>query len=299
MDQLLTIRVFVEVAREGSFTRAADRLALSRSMITRHIAALESRLKTRLINRDTRKLSLTEAGESYFERTRNIVGQLSEAETFVTSFASVPSGRLRVVAPVVFGQRNLGPVLHAYRQQYPDVLLDLTLSDAGRDLIAQGYDVGILPDSEIRGVTWVTRPLVSTPVVACASPAYIAWHGLPRNPRDLVDHACVHSGGGAERVFHGPEGEVRVTLQSALLANDFEVLRQAALAGMGVGLLPAALVRQDLKQGALVALLTNYGLRPRELHIVYASKSFLPLKIRTFVDHLVAHFMLPETVQLV
>lgn len=293
MDQFQTIRVFVEVANEGSFTRAAERLDLSRSVITRHIAALETRLKTRLINRDTRKLSLTEAGEFYIERARRIVRQLTETEALVTSFANAPCGRLRVVAPVAFGQRNMGAVLHTYRQRYPDVLPELTLSDDDCDLIAQGYDVGILPASGIRGVTWVTRPLVSTSVVACASPGYIARHGLPREPRELVDHAYVHSGSRTEHVFHGPDGEIRIALQSALIANDIEVLRQAALAGMGIAFLPAVMVQRDLRQGALVALFTNYTLPSRDLRVAYASRSFLPAKIRTFVDHLVAHFLPP------
>ncbi|WP_080439881.1 LysR family transcriptional regulator [Burkholderia ubonensis] len=294
MDYVESIRVFVRVANFRSFSKAAEQLDQSRAAITRQIQYLESHLGTRLLNRTTRSLSLTEAGRLYLQRVTRILVELDDTEQLVVEHSAAPAGVLRILAPVVFAQRNLAPVLQSYRAKYPHVLPEVMLTDSDIDLVAQGYDVGIVPTGSVRNVTSVTRPLIASSTTVCAAPDYLARHGVPENPADLTNHATLttssgHASGGALK-FAGPDGEVGVSLRPALVANDTEVLRQAALNGMGIGFLPSIIVRDDVRGGRLVCLLDDYQLPGRALQIVYASRQHLPAKIRTFIDHLVSWF---------
>jgi DNA-binding transcriptional LysR family regulator len=294
MDRVESMRAFMLIANFGSFTRAAEQLDQSRAVITRHIRNLESHLGTRLLNRSTRSLSLTDVGRLYLERVTHILDALDDIEQQVADQSAGPAGLLRILAPVVFAQRNLAPVLQSYRAKYPRVLPELMLTDSNFDLITQGYDIGIVPTESVRSLTSVARLLTGTSTKVCASPSYLARQGVPENPADLKNHDTVmtlsdHASGGALR-FTGPDGEVGVPLRPALVANDTEVLRQAVLNSMGIGFLPSALVRDDVRNGHLVCLLDDYRLPGRELQIVYASRQHLPAKMRTFIDHLVSWF---------
>jgi DNA-binding transcriptional LysR family regulator len=294
MDRVESMRAFMLIANFGSFTRAAEQLDQSRAVITRHIRNLESHLGTRLLNRSTRSLSLTDVGRLYLERVTHILDALDDIEQQVADQSAGPAGLLRILAPVVFAQRNLAPVLQSYRAKYPRVLPELMLTDSNFDLITQGYDIGIVPTESVRSLTSVARLLTGTSTKVCASPSYLARQGVPENPADLKNHDTVmtlsdHASGGALR-FTGPDGEVGVPLRPALVANDTEVLRQAVLNSMGIGFLPSTLVRDDVRNGHLVCLLDDYRLPGRELQIVYASRLHLPAKMRTFIDHLVSWF---------
>ncbi|WP_341315505.1 LysR family transcriptional regulator [Paraburkholderia sp. IMGN_8] len=293
MNQLQSMRVFVKVADLGSFVRAAGVLDLSTAVVTRHVADLEGRLGTRLLNRTTRRLSLTESGTTYLERVRHILDDLEGVEQMVVARNHEPVGTLRIVAPVVFGLHSLAPVVQSYAERYPDVMPDVTLADRHVDLVEEGFDVGILVARQMRSASIVTRRLTTGYMTVCASPAYLAQHGTPTHPEHLRAHPCLSrpaEQGGDERVFTGPDGEVRVRPTNAIAANNTEMLRQFALLGMGVAILPSYLIGRDLEVGRLVPLLGDYRLPQVEITIAYPSRRHLPAKVRTFIDHLVEHF---------
>src|SRR6202012_1034131 len=293
MDQLQSMRVFVRVADLGSFARAASAMDISNAVATRHVADLEGRLGTRLLNRTTRSLSLTESGQVYLERARQILDELEDVEQMVVARNHEPVGTLRIVAPVVFGLHSLAPVVQSYAARYPEVLPDVTLADRQVDLGEEGFDVGILVARHMRSASIVTRRLTTGYMTVCATPAYLAQHGTPTRPEDLLKHPCLSrpsEQGGEERVFVGPDGEVRVRPVNAIAANNTEMLRQFALLGMGVAILPSYLIGRDLASGRLVPLLGDYRLPQIEITIPYPSRLHLPAKVRTFIDHLVEHF---------
>ncbi|SDQ61095.1 transcriptional regulator, LysR family [Paraburkholderia fungorum] len=294
MNQLQSMRVFVKVADLGSFVGASSALDLSTAVITRHVADLEARLGTRLLNRTTRRLSLTEAGRTYLERVRHILDDLEGVEQMVVARNHEPVGTLRIVAPVVFGLHTLAPVVQSYAARYPDVMPDVTLADRQVDLVEEGFDVGILATRHMRSGSIVTRRLTTGYMTVCATPAYLAQHGTPTRPEHLLNHPCLarpSEHGGEERVFTGPDGgDIRVRPGNAIGANNTEMLRQFALLGMGVAILPSYLIGRDLASGRLVPLLTDYRLPQVEITIAYPSRLHLPAKVRTFIDHLVEHF---------
>lgn len=294
MDQLQSMRVFVKVADQGSFARAATQLDMSNAVVTRHVADLEGRLGTRLMNRTTRSLSLTEAGQVYLERAKQILEELDDAEQMVLERTQEPVGTLRIVAPVVFGIHNFGQVLRDYTRRYPRVVPDITLVDRSVDLVEEGFDVGIAIARNIRSASVVSRRLTTGALVVCASPAYLDVSGAAEHPAALARHACLTlnpSVAGDEYLFEGPDGQTRVRPASVLLANNTEMLRQFALQGLGIAILPSYLVDKDLARGALVRLLPEYQLAPIDIHVVYPSRRYMPAKLRTFIDHLVEHFV--------
>ncbi|MGF6772109.1 DNA-binding transcriptional LysR family regulator [Paraburkholderia sp. GAS199] len=297
MNQLQSMRVFVKVADLGSFVGAANALDLSTAVVTRHVADLEGRLGARLLNRTTRRLSLTESGTTYLERVRHILDDLEGVEQMVVARNHEPVGTLRIVAPVVFGLHSLAPVVQSYAARYPDVVPDVTLVDRHVDLVEESFDVGILVARQMRSASIVTRRLTTGHMTVCATPAYLQAHGTPTRPEHLLTHPCLSrpsEQGSDERVFTGPEGEVRVRPSTAIAANNTEMLRQFALLGMGVAILPSYLIGRDLAAGRLVALLDDYHLPKIEITIAYPSRLHLPAKVRTFIDHLVEHFQQNE-----
>ena len=179
MDRLQSMRVFVKVADNGSFARTAAQMDLSAAVVTRHVAELESHLGVRLLNRTTRSLSLTGAGQVYLERCRQIIDEVDEADALISSASRDPKGTLKVVAPVSFGLRNLAPLVKKYQEMHPKVVVDLTLTDRAIDLVEEGYDCGILLTRMINSESLISRVLAETRVMLCASPAYIAEHGEP------------------------------------------------------------------------------------------------------------------------
>ncbi|TDV37306.1 LysR family transcriptional regulator [Paraburkholderia caballeronis] len=293
MDHLQSMRVFVKVADLGSFARAASAMDISNAVATRHIADLESRLGTRLLNRTTRSLSLTESGQVYLERARQILDELEDVEQMVVARNHEPVGTLRIVAPVVFGLHNLAPVLQTYTERYPQVIPDVTLVDRQVDLVEEGFDLGVVAARQMRSASIVTRRLTTGCMTVCATPAYLEKHGTPTRPEQLMEHPCLSLPSeywGDERVFTGPDGEIRVRPSNVIVANNTEMLRQFALLGMGIAILPSYLIGRDMTRGRLVRLLGDYRLPQVEINIAYPSRRHLPAKVRTFIDHLVEHF---------
>ncbi len=293
MDHLQSMRVFVKVADLGSFARAASAMDISNAVATRHVADLEGRLGTRLLNRTTRSLSLTESGQVYLERARQILDELEDVEQMVVARNHEPVGTLRIVAPVVFGLHNLAPVLKSYTETFPKVVPDLTLVDRQVDLVEEGFDVGIVTTRQMRSASIVTRRLTTGCMTVCATPGYLEKHGVPTHPEQLMEHPSLSlppEYWGDDRVFTGPEGEVRVRSTNLIVANNTEMLRQFALLGMGIAILPSYLIGGDTSRGDLVRLLGDYRLPQIEINVAYPSRRHLPAKVRTFIDHLVEHF---------
>jgi DNA-binding transcriptional LysR family regulator len=293
MDHLQSMRVFVKVADLGSFAKAAIHLDVSNAVVTRHVADLESKLGTRLLNRTTRSLSLTESGQVYLEKVRSIIDELEDVEQMVVERTHEPVGTLRIVVPVVFGLHNLAPVLTDYVKKYPRVIPDISLVDRDVDLVEEGYDVGIVIARHVRSASIVSRRLTTGCLVVCATPEFLAEHGTPMRPEQLAEHPYLSLSAdflGDERVFTGPDGEVRVRPHNVMIANNTEMLRQMTLHGLGISTLPSYLVGRDMARGKLVRLLPEFHMSPIEINIAYPSRRHLPAKVRTFIDHLVEHF---------
>jgi DNA-binding transcriptional LysR family regulator len=292
MDRLATMETFVRVVEAGSFVAAADRLGLSPAMVSRHVQELEERLGTRLLNRTTRRLGLTESGAAYYERCQQVLRDIEEMDLSVAREVQQPRGVLRVNAPVVFGTRHLSRVLAEYEQRYPEVAIDLNLTDRFIDLVEEGADlavrIGVLTES-----TLVARRLCPVRVVLCASPGYLERHGTPRTPDDLAHHNCLgytYTRGGAEWELIGPDGAVVVPIRGSLRANHGEVLHQAAIDGLGIALQPTFIAGEALAAGLLQPVLRDYPPSELSAYAVFLSRKFLSAKVRTFVDFLAEKF---------
>lgn len=293
MDRFSEIKAFISVAELGSFVAAADRLELSRAMVTKLVSALESRLGVRLMHRTTRKLSLTEAGEVYLAQAGSLLTELDDLDTLLMQGASLPSGRLRVSAPVSFGRRYLGEVVSGFHALYADVEVELSLSDRRVDLVEEGFDVAIrvsnLPDS-----TLVARKLASLCDQACASPGYIKQYGMPQHPDELIDHQCLIYTLVRQPNFWeytsaaGDGGKVRI--KGPMRANNGDVLVDAAINGLGIILQPEFLIQDSLQSGELIPVLPDYKWNILDLSAVYPVRRHVPGKVRAFVDYLVGYF---------
>ena len=291
MDRLASMEVFAKVADLGSFAAAADAADISAAMVGKHVRQLEEHLGVRLLNRTTRRQSLTDAGRDFLDRTRIVLAELEAAEAIAADSRARPRGELRINAPVSFGTYSLSPLLPAYMAENPEVTVRLTLSDRVVDLIDEGYDcvfrAGPLHDSSL-----IARGLRPLNLIPCASPAYLERHGRPRHPSDLARHACLGFSGSAleERwTFHGDEGEVVVPIGSRFSANSGHALRQAALAGMGIIHHAEELLADDLASGRLVRVLAEWR-SERPLHILYAPDRRITPKLRSFLDFTTARF---------
>lgn len=301
INQIQAMRVFMSVAEHGSFGRAAASLNLSNAVVTRYVALLEAHLHSRLINRNTRSISLTEAGSAYAQACRQILEDLERVEMQIAHGVSVPSGTLRLVAHASFSLHDLTPLLKQYLAAFPQVRLALTLLHRPVDLIEEGFDVGIVAPRQVSGGTLIRRPLVTVAPVAVASPAYLGRHRVPGHPAELAHHtllapsADIH---GSEWHFASAEGvREMVRIEPAYTVNNSVMLRQAALAGMGITILPANQVAADLTQGALVRVLEDYEIRDadKELSLVYPGRRHVPAKTRSFVDFTVGWFRNEDT----
>jgi DNA-binding transcriptional LysR family regulator len=286
------METFVRVVEAGSFVAGAQRLGLSPAMVSRHVQDLEQRLGTRLLNRTTRRLSLTEAGAAYFERSRQLLRDLEEMDLSVSRELQQPRGVLRVNAPVVFGTRHLSRLLAEYASRYPEVAIDLTLTDRFIDLVDEGADlavrIGALSDSSL-----VARRLCPARLVLCAAPAYLGAHGVPESIGDLTQHNCLgyaYTRGGAEWEFPAESGPVIVPIHGTLRANHGEALLQAALDGMGIILSPTFIAGEALGDGRLQQVLPQARLVGLSVYAVFPSRKFLSAKVRTFVDFLAEKF---------
>ena len=298
MNQIHAMRVFVRVAETESFRRAAQQLAVSNALVTRSIATLEAHLKTRLINRTTRNLALTEAGTRYLEGCRGLLEELDRLENGLAHTQTEPGGTLRLVACGAVVLQSLTPLLDSFRRLYPKVRVRLTLTEQNVDLLEEGYDVGIVNRLGASGHELVERPLGEDSLVVCASPAYLAEHGEPRTPEQLMQHALIALPGeehDPSSHFTGPDGNTgEIKLKPVYTVNSVSMVRLGALAGMGVAILPRQLIADDLAAGTLRRVMQDHRVDDPDLSVslIYPNRQFLPAKTRAFVDHALEHFRL-------
>jgi DNA-binding transcriptional LysR family regulator len=287
-DRLSGLAVFAQVVDSGGFSAAARTLGLTPSAVSKQIGLLEDRLGARLLHRTTRRVALTEVGAAFYERARGVLTALDEAERSVTDLNAVPRGTLRLSIPVHFGQFHIAPILPGFMAQYPEVTLDLDMSDRYVDLIGESIDVAVriggLQDSSL-----IVRRLAPNRRIVCASPAYLAAHGTPAAPADLAEHNCLtfHQHGPAVEWRFG-EGERRQTVRvsGTLQANNIEALRAAAVAGVGIIRMSAYVLAGELAEGRLVPVLADFEARDAEVYALYPAARHLSPKVRAFVDYL-------------
>lgn len=289
MDIFASMKVFVAVIDAGSFAGAADRLDMSRAMASKYIGNLEDHLGTRLLNRTTRRLSVTESGSAYYQRCVQILADVTEAEQVAGHLSATPRGTLKITMPLAFGQHRLGPVIADYVSRYPEVRLDISLSDRRVDLIDEGFDlairIGALPESGL-----IARKLGSDSVVVCASPAYLQRHGTPQTPADLAAHSCLgytYTNSGDEWRLKNGDVETVVPISGSIKADNGDMLRLAALSGAGLVFQPLFIVADDLQAGRLVRVLADHTPAELGIYAIYPSRKHLSAKVRTFVDFLV------------
>jgi len=284
MDTLHSMRVFVRVVDSGSFTAAASALELSTAQVSRLVADLEQQLQARLLHRTTRRLALTEAGERYLQRCRQILDEVDEAAAEARGAHLRPSGRLRVHSMTGLGLQHLTTLIARYSELYPEVVVDLTLSQRTPDLLEDGYDVIIAFARELPSSQMVAQRLGPAFSVLCAAPAYLQRHGVPRRPEDLQQHRYLRL---YDPLYEdGLDSEFEPLPDESFQVNVAESLAQAAQAGMGVCLLPSFVAAPAMSDGSLLRLLPAHRLRQRNIYAIYPSRRFLDAKIRTWVDFL-------------
>ncbi|EKU25730.1 LysR family transcriptional regulator [Xanthomonas graminis] len=288
MDTLEAMRVFVTVVDRNGFNSAAEALGMSTASVTRQVAWLEKRLGLRLLNRTTRRVSPSSVGTAYYQRCQVLLAEFDDMEAAVGEQALTPSGTLRINAPFSFSIARLGPRLAGYRARYPQVALDLSLSDRMVDIVEEGYDMAIRITRQVTP-TLIARKLGEVQAALYAAPAYLQRAGTPRLAADIAGHEFLtYSYMPLDEIaLHGPDGETRVRVQGGLRANSGDVLREAAIAGMGIVLQPDFIAQDALQDGRLVRVLPEHRLGPIGVYAVYASRSHLAPKVRSFIDYLV------------
>lgn len=286
MDKFACMEAFARAVELGSFSSAAEALKTSPQLVGKYVRELEQQLGVRLLNRTTRRQSLTDFGRLYYERVKIILSEVEISESMAEETRAVPTGRLRVNAPVSFGMRTLAPHLPAYLKAFPQISIDLTLSNRSVDVIDEGYDavfrVGELSDSSL-----MARSLEPYRLVLCASPTYLADHPPIETPWDLQHHECLGFSYTELRThwtFDGPGGRVVVPVSGRIMADHGEPLLCASLADLGVLLQPLELVKDALSKGLLVRLLPEYQPPTRPLHVLYAPDRRVTPKLRSFLD---------------
>lgn len=288
MSRSLEMTVFVAIVDAGSFVGAAEALAMSKAAVSRHLNALESRLGVRLLQRTTRRLSLTEEGQIFYQRAREVLNAMEEAESTVSERALEPSGRIRINAPVSYGISHLAPLWSGFMARHPKVELDISLNDRIVDLIEEGYDMAIrisqLPSSSL-----VCRRLASVRMCLCASPGYLNKRGHPASPDELLQHdtlAYTLWNSHEEWLFTGPNGPARARIRPKVLSNNGDTCRMIALQDGGITLQPDFILGADMARGDLVELLPGYQADILGIYAVFPSRRQLSLKVRHMVDYL-------------
>jgi DNA-binding transcriptional LysR family regulator len=291
MDRLASLRIFAKVVETQSFTAAAERLGLSRALVSKAVIDLEQALGARLLERTTRRVKTNEIGAAYYEKAVRILAELDEADRAVKDLHDAPRGTLRVNAPVSFGTLHLKSVITEYLAAYPDVHLSMSLNDRFVDIIDEGFDVAIriarLEDSSL-----IARKLAPARRVLCASPEYLKKSGMPKVPAELAGHRCLVYGNAAQQdwTLTGPQGDHVVRVSGYMSSNNGDMLHCAATDGHGIVLLPTFIVGPDLQEGRLQVVLPEYAPGDLSVYAVYPPNRHLAAKIRTFIDVLVRHF---------
>ncbi len=294
MDRWTEIELFVQVSETGSLSRAAEALDLSNAAASRHLSALEARLGARLVERNTRRLYLTDTGQEFYSRAKNILADLNDAESAVNATALNPSGVLRITASLSFCLHHVAPMLGSYTWAYPNVTVHLEAANRYLDIIDNNIDVAIRtremePDSNI-----TIRRLAETRRILAASPGYFAKHSTPKTLDDLQHHKMLiytHANNPDELRFTKGGKTSTVTVKGVLDANDGQILRVAALDGLGILVQPSYIVYDDIVAGRLVPVLDDWDLPRLTINLAYPSRKHLSAKVRTFIDFMAAHFL--------
>ncbi|HEX7967772.1 MAG TPA: LysR substrate-binding domain-containing protein [Stellaceae bacterium] len=294
MDRVTSMTAFTTVVTAGSFAAAAQRLSMSPAMVTNHVRSLEEHLGARLLNRTTRKLSLTEAGKAYFDQAALILAQIEAADSSVAELHSKPRGILRLNAATILSH-SMAPLIGGFSAAYPEVTVDLTTTDRMVDLVEDGIDVAIrfnqAPDSSL-----IVRRLGQFSIILCAAPSYLETHGTPREPSDLSRHNCLaYTYRGFDRLAHewrliGPEGEVTVPVSGNLQTNSLETLLSAAYAGRGLVMVTSCAAVGALRSGHLVQILPEYNIGEFPIIALYPHRQHVSAKVRAFLDYAGKHF---------
>lgn len=290
MDTDLALRLFVSVVRQNSFSKGGARLGVPQSSCSRLITKLEERLSTRLIQRSTRSLKLTEAGAIYFERAQQIIAALDDAKSAVQNSSRQPKGLLRVTAPVAIGSRYIAPMLPEFTQNFPDIRIDLSLTESVEDIVSLGFDVAIR-FGDLSDSTLTATKLVESASVLCASPGYLAQRDRLTSPQEINSHACLvfkRPTEGNRWVFRKGAKTVEVPVSGTLLCNSTDAIVEAAIGGMGLCFVPEMLVEGHLQSGALEPALGAawQDARPNPIYAVLPQRAYVPSKSRVFVDFL-------------
>jgi len=291
MDVFQTMRCFIAVAQSGSFTAAAVMLDTSTTNVSKAVSSLEARLQTRLINRTTRRLALTEAGQRYLQRCEKIIEEMREADEEAGTAQIRPVGRLKIHAMSAVGNHYVINAIARYREAHPSVMFDLTLTNRLPDLLEEGYDMSIVLARDLPDSGFVAQRLGITYSILCASPAYLKKRGMPDAPGALGAHDCLRIVNtvmpGENWVFEGPEGVVTVsTPTSPFHVNTADAMTVAISNGMGIGIQPIASAVEGLKAGNLVRVLPEYHFEELNVFAIYPSRKFVDAKIKTWVDFL-------------
>lgn len=297
MSRFQEMQTFNAVVEAGSFVKAAEALNLSKAAASRNVVDLETRLGVRLLHRTTRRLSLTDEGQLFYARSKELLAELAEAEDEITARNDAASGLLRINAPFTFGVLHLAPLWGQFLQQHPKVSLEVTLADRLVDLVEEGFDVAIRI-AVLENSTLVSTRLATTRLLLCAAPQYLRLHGTPKHPADLSDHAVVSYSYFSTRDewhFQGPHGPVSVRTNPTFHTNNGDTCRAAALAGQGIILQPDFLVGNDVKQGKLVELMPEFRAREVGIYAVYPTRKHVAPKVRALIEFLKSHFAGPGT----
>lgn len=293
MDRFQALLAFSKVVETGSFAGAAERLDSSVSAISRRVADLEAHLGARLLNRTTRRLSLTESGQAFHQRCVQLLADLQEAEEEVTASAIVPRGTIRLTAPISFGIRHLASVLAEFQERHAQLRLDVLLSDRAIDLVDEGIDLAVRI-GDIGSQALIGRRLGVADVVCCAAPSYLARRPAPRTPEDLRSHRCLtyaySTAGNVWRFIDAKRTMHEISVDGPAHANNGEMLSALALAGLGVCFEPDFIVADDVRAGRLVPLLPGYVAQPISINAAYPSRRHLSIKVRSLIDFLVHRF---------
>ena len=292
MDKLNSMAIFVEVVNGESFTAAAEKTGLSRAQVSKSVNQLEAYLGARLLNRTTRRISLTETGRIYYERCIAILNDIEEVEGIAGEQASKPHGRLTISAPTSFGILHLNEAIPQYMKQYPQVQISLSLADRFIDVVAEGFDLAIriaaLEDSSL-----IARRIAPCHRVFCASPDYLNRYGTPKVPQDLAINQCLIYSNDLKPdtwILHGPNGTESIKVNGPICADNGDILKAAAISGLGVTLLPTFIAGPDLGAGRLRQVLPDYCPPEISIYVVFPSRRYLSAKVKTFVDFLSGYF---------
>jgi DNA-binding transcriptional LysR family regulator len=283
LDELET---FAKVVSTRSMSLAARSLGVTPAVVSKRIRRLEDQLGVRLLQRTTRQIAITEAGQGFYDRIVDILASVEEAQAFVSGRSMGTIGTLRIAAPTSFGRMHIAPHLAGFMLAHPQLSVDMILSDALTDIVAEGFDLAIRI-SELKDSSLVARKLCSSTRVLCASPDYIERHGLPQTIMDLSIHQCLPAHNGEPWRLEGPDGPLTYRAEGMLKTNSSEVIREAVLTGLGIALRSTWDIGQELSSGRLVRVLPKYqGSRNVSISAIYPSRQFLPAKVRAFVEYL-------------